>query len=55
MSDGSAVTGTAHSPPDGGVNNEVMVLVVVVRSETVEAGESCSRTRPITMMITVIA
>ena len=54
MSDGSAATGKAQSPPDGGVNNEVMVLVVVVRSETVGTGESCSRARPITMMIFVI-
>ena len=54
MNDGSAVTGAAQNPPDGGGKSERVFLVVVVRSETVGTGESCSGTRPITIMIRVI-
>ena len=47
--------GKVKGPPDGGGNQDGGFLVVVVRSETVETGESCSGTRPITMLIHVIA
>jgi len=55
MSGGSAATGAAQSPPDGGGKSERVFLVVVVRSETVGTGESCSGARPITIMIFAIA
>lgn len=49
----SALPMAVSSAPDGG-RHQATFLVVVVKSETVGTGESCSGTRPITMMLVVI-
>ncbi len=53
MSAASALTGKAKRPPDGGGSQVGRdgLLVVVVSGNTVGTGESCSGTRPITMLI----